>query len=304
VTEDQALFELLGELRARDYHFITVTPETHAIVLARPRPEILTLREIFGWNRPFDTTEIEPTLLGLMRDGAAVEQCAGKLRSRVRVASLGGHLFLHSSYPTTSTDSVFFGPDTYRFCAFVTSELSAMEPPRCIVDMGAGNGAGGIIAANATRAERVVLVDSNPAAARLAGINARFGGVAAEIKIGDRIPTGCDLVIANPPYMIDTARRAYRDGGALYGGEVAVNWAEQALSSLTAGGALLLYTGAPIVEGSAPLLEELEKLANGAGAILRHSEIDPDIFGNELRGPEYSAVDRIAALRIKLITRS
>ena len=295
-----ALLELLAQLRARNYRFTAVTPDTHARVLARPRPDTLTLRDILGWNRPFRTDEIDAAILDLLRRADAVEDSSGTLRSRLRVASLGDRLFLHSAFPTTASDSVFFGPDTYRFCSFVTSELPAMRPPSWIVDMGAGSGAGGIVAAGLAPTARLTFVDSNAAAARLAQINATFAGVTAEVLVADRIPQGCDLVIANPPYMIDASHRTYRDGGALYGGEVALDWARQSLSSLAAGGTLLLYTGAAIVSGSSSLLDALHHLASEAGASLTYREVDPDVFGEELDRPEYSDVERIAAFGIVL----
>jgi methylase of polypeptide subunit release factors len=259
------------------------------------------LRDIFGWNRPFDPVEIDTVILDLLRQAEAIEESSGALRSRVRVAALGNHLFLHSSYPTTAPDSVFFGPDTYRFCNFLAAELTAMASPKWIVDMGAGSGAGGILAAGCAGDPRLTLVDINPAAARVAQINARFARVDAEIVVGDRIPEGCDLVIANPPYMIDGDHRSYRDGGGLFGGEVALSWARQAIAALAPGGALLLYTGAAFVEGEAPLLEELRSLSGDTGADLTTREIDPDVFGDELARPDYARVDRIAAVGIRMM---
>ena len=47
MSEDDALFELLGQLEARDYRFTTVTPETHARALARPR-QAITIRDILA----------------------------------------------------------------------------------------------------------------------------------------------------------------------------------------------------------------------------------------------------------------
>ena len=301
MTADATLLELLAQLQALHYRFIAVTPETHRRVLARPRPSTLSLREIFGWNRPFAASEIEPGILDLLRRADAVEDTADGLRSRVRVASLGDRLFLHSSFPTDEPDSVFFGPDTYRFCRFVESELASMPPPAWIVDMGAGDGAGGITAAGVSPASRVSLVDINPAAARVARINAQSAGVNAEVLVADRIPTGCDLVIANPPYMIDGSHRTYRDGGGLFGGEVAFGWARQALKGLTPGGMLLLYTGAAIVDGVSPLLASLNEVACETGAHLTIGELDADVFGEELSKPEYATVERIAAVGIRLV---
>jgi methylase of polypeptide subunit release factors len=297
VAEDEALLELLAELKSHDYHFITVTPATHARVLARPLQGEPSLRDIFGWNRSFDEHQIEPRLLTLLGRAGSVESAGGQLRSLVRVASLGDDLFLHSSFPTAEADAVFFGPDTYRFVRFVRAQLGGLRPPVWIVDMGAGSGAGGISACNDVSA-RLSLVDINPAAGRLARINARFARVPAEIAMDDRIPEQCDLVIANPPYMIDTAHRAYRDGGAMFGGEVACGWVDQALAALVTGGTMLLYSGFAVVGGKLPALDRIRLLCGDAE--LHVEEIDPDVFGEELERPEYRDVDRIAALGIRI----
>jgi methylase of polypeptide subunit release factors len=303
VTADDALLELLAQLQSRNYRFTAVTPGTHARVLQRPRPGVLTLRDIFGWNRPFEAADIDRRIFDLLRHAGAVEKARGGLRSRVRVASLCDRLFLHSSFPTEAADSVFFGPDTYRFCSFVASELSTMKPSSWMVDMGAGSGAGGIIAASAAQASRLSLIDINPAAARLARLNARFAGVAAEVVVADRVSGGCDVVIANPPYLIDSANRTYRHGGRDFGGEVALRWARQSLSSLTPGGSSLLYTGAAIVDGRSPLLEAISDLARETSAHVTSRELDPDVFGEELVRPEYADVERIAAIGIKMVKR-
>jgi hypothetical protein len=100
-------------------------------------------------------------------------------------------------------------------------------------------------------------------------------------------------VIANPPYMIDPARRSYRDGGDLHGGAVALDWAKQALAS---GSTMLLYTGAAIVRGASPLIEALHEACSSAGASLDVEEIDPDVFGDELEQPAYAEVERIAVI--------
>lgn len=297
MTEDDALLELLAQLQSCNYRFVAVTPTTHQRTLARPCPAAITLPDIFGWNRWFTASDIDPELLTLLRRARCLEESADEFRSRVRVASLGGRLFLHSSFPTSAADSVFFGPDTYRFANFVREEMRGLQPPRWIVDMGAGTGAGGIVAAEQAPGAQLTLIDVNPEAARLARINARFAGVAAEVSVDDRIPSGCDMIIANPPYMIDDAHRTYRDGGGLLGGEIALDWARQALAELTPGGSLLLYTGAAVVEGTAPLLNALTRL----GRQFAHRELDPDIFGEELDRREYSQVDRIAALGIRLV---
>ena len=118
----------------------------------------------------------------------------------------------------------------------------------------------------------------------------------ADILQSDKVPEDADLVIANPPYMMDFAARSYRDGGSLLGGAIALDWARQALASLGPGGAMLLYTGAAFTDGHAPLMAALESLCGERGARLEIEEIDPDVFGEELDQPGYERVERIAAV--------
>jgi SAM-dependent methyltransferase len=294
VSADAALAALLKSLKAHDYRFTTVTPATHQRVLDRPFGGPASLRDVFGWNRCFRREDLPAELFEIADEAGIVEEVAGGLRSRLRVASLGNDLFLHSAFPTDSADAVFFGPDTYRFARFVAAQCGGRAPVE-IVDMGAGSGAGAIAAARAMPASKLTLVDVNPAALRLAAVNAAAAGVEAEYVQSDRVPAA-DLVIANPPYMIDLGGRRYRDGGALYGGAVALDWVRQALAALRPGGRMLLYTGAAYVDGRAPLIEAVQSACDAAGAELTVDAIDPDVFGDELDEPAYAAVERIAAI--------
>ncbi len=298
-----ALLELLRELQSRDYRFVCVTPSTHQTVLSRPQIGEPTLRDIFGWNRAFDQGQLDAPLFDLLRRAECIDHIEERRRSRVRVASLGEILFLHSSFPTDSADAVFFGPDTYRFARLVLARLPQMPECEQIVEMGAGNGAVGILAAKLLPRAKVTLVDVNPTAIALAGINAAAACVKVDCLLSDRIPDGCELVIANPPYMMDEARRAYRDGGGIFGGELAVEWVRQALGSLAPGGKMLLYTGAAVVGGEMPVLEPIRELCGNADASLAWDEIDPDVFGDELSQPGYEGVERIAAVGIEINAR-
>jgi methylase of polypeptide subunit release factors len=264
-------------------------------VLARTPDEPPSLRDVFGWNRAFEASDLEPKVLRLMERADIVRRAGGRLTSGVRVASLGEDLLLHSAYPTDQADAVFFGPDTYRFARFIEQRWPAGGVAR-VIDMGAGSGAGGIVAARLAPGASVTLVDSNPQALRLARVNALAAAVNVELRHDDALPPGADLVLANPPYMIDAAGRTYRDGGNLYGGGVALAWAKQALARLAPGGTLLLYTGAAVVAGAAPLVAALEKACAEAAASLAIEEIDPDVFGEELEQPAYAVVERIAAI--------
>ncbi|HUS27458.1 MAG TPA: hypothetical protein VMZ53_03085, partial [Kofleriaceae bacterium] len=117
---DHALLEVGLQLREHGYSFITVTPETHRRNNARPDArEARTLRDVFGWSRPFKPDVLPREMLDtLQRAGALVEE-QGLMRSSVRFSTLGAGLYVHSAYPTLDENAVFFGPDTYRFCGLV-----------------------------------------------------------------------------------------------------------------------------------------------------------------------------------------
>jgi hypothetical protein len=107
-----------------------------------------------------------------------------------------------------------------------------------------------------------------------------------------------DVVIANPPYLVDDARRAYRDGGGRLGGELAIRIVEQAVDRLRSGGQLVRYTGSPVMAGVHPLRAAIEAIFGRRAS--RHSwwELDPDVFGEELERPPYRSVERIAAIAL------
>jgi methylase of polypeptide subunit release factors len=105
-----------------------------------------------------------------------------------------------------------------------------------------------------------------------------------------------DLVLANPPYIMDGEGRIYRDGGRLSGGEISLNWVEQGLQALRPGGTMLLYTGASVIGGTAPLVQALQKLCADKAAELFIEETDPDVFGEELDSTAYAEVERIAVI--------
>lgn len=298
VSGGAALTELLRRLGGLGYEFVTPTPLTHQRRLRRPGSgEAPTLRDIFGWSLPFASHHLDPELLALLDAGGALIADEAGLRSRYRVSRVGDFLFLHSAYPTEATDAVFLGPDTYRFVRFVKSALPGKA--KRLVDVGAGAGAGGICAAAVLHDAAIVLLDCNPEALRLARVNAAAADVAVQVVEADSLDavTGpLDLVIANPPFIMDDAHRIYRDGGGLLGAQLSLDWALAAAKRLEPGGRLLLYTGSAIVAGEDALLHRLREGLPALGCALRYEEIDPDIFGEELERPAYRGVDRIAAV--------
>lgn len=302
MSDAAALVELLHFLRSHSYRFTAVTPATHATVLAHPAPQPPDLRDIFGWSRAFERQDLEPALLALLERAGAVESVEeGRLRSRVRVASLGDDLFVHSAFPTDDVDAVFFGPDTYRFVRFVEQNLPMSGSPRRIVDMGAGTGAGGMAMARRFRDAKITLVDVNRQALRYAQVNASAAALDVEYLQSNRVPDEFDLLIGNAPYLMDASGRAYRDGGELLGGAVSLDWIRQGIERLSSGRMMLLYTAAAYVGGQAPLLRAIQEECREGSASLTVEEIDPDVFGEELAEPRYGAVERIAAVGIKIV---
>lgn len=295
---DRALLDLLRALAEEDYSFTTITPASHTRVIAR-KPEGKSLRDVFGWSLPFREAALPPRFLDLLRKAGAVEADGDRLRCTVRVSSLAGSLFLHSAFPTDSQDAVFFGPDTYRYAALLEAELPRLGSIRRIVDVGAGSGAGGIVSARLAPGAALTLTDVNPSALRLSAVNAAYAGVQAELVECsglEDVREDVDLMIANPPFIMDQDGRAYRDGGGMHGAQLSFDWAIAGARRLAPGGHLILYTGVAIVDGRDELREALERDLPPLGCSLTYRELDPDVFGEELEGPAYRDVERIAAI--------
>ncbi|MGH6949770.1 MAG: methyltransferase [Vitreimonas sp.] len=301
--QHRALLLLLAALKARDYRFVTPTPATHARVVARKR-QAADLRDVFGWSLPFSLATVGADIFELLQSADMLDRRGGLHASKVRVSTLEELSFLHSAYPTTQQDAVFFGPDSYRFAAFLAAELPRLAPPRRIVDIGAGAGVGGIVASALAPGARITLTDINPSALRLARINAAYAGVRVETALTsalDGVEGDIDCIIANPPYIADPAHRAYRDGGGMHGGEVSLAWARAAAARLMRGGAFLLYTGSAIAAGEDRLQGALGDALDGFDVSYR--EIDPDVFGEELEREDYADVERIAVVGLVAVKR-
>jgi SAM-dependent methyltransferase len=292
-----ALIEVGRELQQRHYKFVTITPASHERVLARAQRPGSCVRDVFGWNLPFEPSLLSRSMLASLERAGAVTQHEGLLRATVRFSTLGQHLFVHSGFPTRDEQAVFFGPDTYRFAAFMRR---AAHSARRIVDVGCGTGAGGIVLSTPAT-QQLVLSDINPSALGFARVNAALAGVQAELvqsDVLDSVTGELDLIVANPPYMRDQSGRMYRHGGGAYGEALSVRIVREALPRLAAAGTLLLYTGAPVVggvdkfhESIAPLLAEHTRVAH-----VEYEELDVDVFGEELSTTSYAEVERIAAV--------
>ena len=295
---DAALLALLDAARAENYDFVTPTPETHRRVLSR-RHTAGNPRDVFGWSLPFEEAILPRSMMESLSASGMMAREGGLFRSLVRLSSLAGRLFLHSAFPTDAPDSVFLGPDSYRFAAFLQREIPALGEVRRLADIGAGAGVGAIAASSLLPGTRLALTDVNPLALRFARINAVHAGLDVELVEGEGlsgVSGPVDLVVANPPFIVDPAGRAYRDGGDMHGARLSLDWALEAARRIEPGGTVLLYTGSAIVDGRDPLREALEEELAPLSCALRYEEIDPDIFGELIGTPGYEDVERLAAV--------
>ena len=301
----EVLITLGQELQAQDYHFTTVTPATHARVNARPQNQVAEdLHGVFGWSRLFPDTVVSESLLALLETGGLLQRQDSQWRSAVRWSSLDDQLFAHSAYPTVEHDAVFFGPDTYRFARalqqfFQQADAGAV---RRAVDIGCGAGPGAILIAQACPQAEVSAVDINPRALDFTRANAYLAGIddlqIRQSNLLDGVDGQFDLIVANPPYLLDPDERTYRHGGGDYGGGLSLRIVETALERLTVGGTLLLYTGAAVVNGDAPLRRQVDALLADRPVSWRYEEMDPDVFGEELDSAAYRDAERIAAVTL------
>jgi release factor glutamine methyltransferase len=306
-AEDRALLALGRSLQESGYRFTTVTPASHARIIARTRTGKLSLREVFGWSLPFNGSDLPAPLRDLMAEGGALETSGSQLRSRVRFSTLGQQLFIHSAFPTEKGDAVFFGPDTYRFARLVGHSLNAWKGSARalrLLDVGTGSGAGGLFAAALLTGGQtsVTLTDINRQALRFSRINAELnllpGAAVVESDLFESVDGKFDLIISNPPYLVDRHARLYRHGGGDYGSELSLRIVEEGLPRLASGGRLLLYTGSAIIEGRDLFREAVRRRLASGNFLFTYEEIDPDVFGEELEHQPYDGADRLAAVAL------
>ena len=301
-----ALLAIGRYLKTAGYAFTTPTPLTIDRVNARPENAFArSIIDVFGWNRTFREGLIQPELFDLMTQAGILEQSAAGWRSRVRFSSLAGQVYAHSGYPTAHRDSVFFGPDTYRFVRLVKETLIRRQwRPSRLIDICCGCGAGALATAALlppTGSGGIILSDINHQALRFAALNAALNDQPQATTVHSDLfehLAQADLIIANPPYLIDTEQRTYRDGGGALGLDLSLRIVTEAIPHLASGGSLILYTGSPIVDGTDQLAVSLEMAMASTALRYTYEELDPDVFGEELIRAEYSHVDRIALVSV------
>ena len=299
---DKALLRLGALLKEDGYCFTTVTPATHERVNRRPaNARAENLRDVLGWSRPFVPGVLPERVVELMDAAGVLHRHETDWRSLVRFSSYDGELFVHSAFPTTAPDSVFLGPDTYRMADAAVAHVEASgRPVRRAVDIGCGTGAGAIAVAKRVPDAEVLAVDINDAALRFTRVNTALAGTdgvrAVRSDVLDGVDGDFDLIISNPPFMIDPAGRAYRDGGGDHGHHLSLAIIGAAVARLRPGGSLVLFSGTGITDGRDPFHEAAAARLDGTGLAWTYREVDPDVYGEELDGPAYAHAERIAVV--------
>jgi SAM-dependent methyltransferase len=298
---DDALLQLACALRDMNYRFVTPTPKTHECVNARPENTwAKDARDVFGWSRPFQPQVLPLAIFELMQRAEILEPHGDGWKSRLRLSSLDEQLFWHSAFPTTDADSIFFGPDTYRYALAIHNFLdTSTQNLNRIVDIGCGAGPGAIVCALARPNSQTWAVDINPQALRLTRVNAALAGVQVEAQHSDllkNVEGEFDLIVANPPYLVDPSERAYRHGGGPLGAGLSLAIVDAALARLVRGGTLLLYTGVAMMDGHDPFCDEIAVRLERHSVSWSYCEMDVDVFGEELESGAYAHCDRIATV--------
>ncbi|MDG6106767.1 class I SAM-dependent methyltransferase [Dactylosporangium aurantiacum] len=300
VRADTALLRLGDALKDAGYAFTAVTPATYERVNGRPgNARGRALRDVLGWSRPFGPGDLPDRFVTLLDEAGVLHRDGDLWRATVRCSSYDGGLFFHSAYPPNAPDAVFFGPDTYRTADAVAGHLRTQDrPPRRAVDIGTGSGAVAVTVARHAPHAEVLAVDINPAALRFAAVNATLAGCGDRVRavrsdLLSAVDGTFDLIVSNPPFMIDPDRRPYRHGGGEHGHDLPLAVLDTAVQRLTPGGSLVLFSGTGIVDGHDPLLAAADERLAGTDLRWSYREVDPDVYSENL-DDSYAHAERIA----------
>lgn len=247
-----------------------------------------------------------------------IKEEEGKYRSNVRVSNLylpnlpcgevdtTNLYYIHSSFPATS-DSVFFGPDTYLFVPFLGAALHHLsQPPKSVVDVCCGSGAGAIHLAREYPDAQVLGLDLNPRALRLGRVNAQLADTRVEFcesnlyaAVPDSLKSnGVDLIVSNPPYIASSddgqELPIYADGGAGHGLDISIRIIEEGMKILSSRGVIIVYTGVAMPTmnpGHDAFLTELKGVKDAK--VVDYRILHPDMWPEEIGRGAYADVCRI-----------
>lgn len=255
---------------------------------------------------------LPPALLKQLLEASIVVPVEGQdaLKSEYRVSNLylphiqDGTIppqlyYVHSAFPTTQSDAVFFGPDTYFFLDFLThASMYLPQNPRAVVDVCCGSGAGAIHMARELPESTVVGLDLNSKALVLGQVNAKLADCRVEFMESDLFAAvdareDIDLIISNPPYIAGDVPM-YAAGGAEQGLALPLRIVSEGIKVLAEVGLLVIYTGLPVSYKRPGHDSFLQRVREVEGAeLVAYRIIHPDMFGEELSSPAYADTGRI-----------
>lgn len=252
------------------------------------------------------------------------EEADGGYRSNIRISNfylpqLGSReptvfpssYYVHSSFPASS-DSVFFGPDTYLFVEFLRKTTTHLtKAPQSILDVCCGSGAGAIHMARMYPDAKTMGLDLNPRALSLGSVNAKLAGVRVEFCESDlyaalaetdsRMCT--DVIVSNPPYIASSPKSKdlplYADGGATFGLDISLRIVEEGMPLLSPQGVIVIYTGVAIPTadpGRDAFKEKLQTLQDVE--LVEYTVLHPDMWPEEIGLGAYADVCRIQVVGV------
>jgi len=147
----------------------------------------------------------------------------------------------------------------------------------------------------------VFALDINETALRFTQVNASLAGVSSQVRscrsdLLGGVSGTFDLIISNPPFMIDPCRRTYRDGGGPHGHALPLAILDAAVERLRPGGSLVLFSGTGITADGDPFRAAAARRLAGTDIVWSYREVDPDVYSEELERPEYAHAERFAVM--------
>ncbi|KAF2873856.1 S-adenosyl-L-methionine-dependent methyltransferase [Massariosphaeria phaeospora] len=328
IGETTAYQALTKHLAKAKYAFVCPSPETQGRVVQKRSSDASTADaknapDFFGWNLPCTRETLQSIIPdavfdSLRKASIITTSDSDKYRSTIRVSNFylpnlpsqdpdaAPLYYIHSSFPPSS-DSVFFGPDTYLFISFLqTIARHLPQAPSCVIDVCCGSGAGAIHMARTYPQAKALGLDLNPRALRLGGVNAQLANAKVDFfesnlfaAVPDDVKSlGVDLIISNPPYVASSTDGEdlpiYADGGAEFGLGISIRIVEEGMKVLSSSGAIVVYTGVAIPAadpGHDAFLEKLKKVEDAE--VAEYTILHPDMWPEEIGKGAYADVCRI-----------
>lgn len=197
-----------------------------SIYFSRFGRDILILREFFFLNKSFplcawETYFKKDWVEGWIQNGLIREECDKNFRFIYRIVPFGSQqYFITSRFLRSEEHFTFLSYDSLYFASFLKKRLKELSV--CCdtaLDLCCGVGIQAFIMSPFS--EKVLGIDINPAAIKLAKLNAKLNKLSnCEFRIGmlfEGLTNKYDLVVSNPPFIF--AEDNCRDAIDSYGGD-------------------------------------------------------------------------------------